>query len=259
MQLIKEKTRFTGRDIKIKIPLDSTNNLGGLQQSINDYIERETGLSINPITDGETFKYKSTTNRSITPYFYNGIGLGNSLEYAGFTPDEINNSNDVVTNSFYILQVYDTIVGENQTLLHNSYHNGYEIEHISTTFLLKEGNEDSNFYIPEWYINENLNGGEIKFVIKLLFYNAKTGKLQIFYNRNKAINTTEDKIYYDGTLFLDDKTYTLETNAMRYNEFENADYANKINESLDSFDNEAPVFPDGKQFNNDGTYTEVTT
>ena len=260
MQLIKEKTRFTGRDIKLKISLDSTNNLNGLQQAINDYIERETGLSINPVTDGETFKYKTTTLRSITPYFYNGVGLDDNLEYAGFTADEIANKDDVVTNSFYILQIYDTIVGENQTLLHNSYYNGYDIEFVSTTILLKEEEEVSNFYIPEWYIDENTNlTGEINFVVKLLFFNAKTGKLQIFYNRTKASDTTEDKIYYDGTLFLVDKTYTLETNAMQFNEFENVEYADKINESLDTFDNEAPVFPEGKQFNNDGTYTEVTT
>ena len=259
MQLIKETTRFTGRDIKLKISLDSTNNLDGLQQAINDYIARETGLSINPVTDGETYKYKSTTTRTITPYFYNGASLDDSLLYAGFTADEIANNDDVVTNSFYILQVYDTTVNENQTLLHNSYYNGYDIQSVATLFTLNEGDEVSNFYFPEWYISENNDSDEINFVVKLFFFNAKTGRLQTFYNRDKASDTTEDKIYYDGTLSVSGKTYTLETNALKFNEFENAAYNEKINESLDTFDVEAPVFPEGQQFFDDGTYGEVVT
>lgn len=259
MQLIKETTKFTGVDIKIKINLDSTNNLGGLQQAINDYIERETGLSINPVTDGETFRYKNANGNINFDFDFKRASNYSSLyTFAGFIPAEVNSKADVFTNSFFIMQIYDSMVSENQTLLHNSYYNGYSFESDRAEFTLPFTNEFMNLYIPEWFINEN-EGETIDVFAKFLFYNAKTGKLQIFYNKDRSTNTTEEKIYHDLTITKIDKTYEMSTININGKEFGNQEYIDKINESLDSFDNEAPVFPDGKQFNNDGTYTEVTT
>ena len=259
MQLIKEKYRSVGKDISIKIPLGANVNPNGLQQAINEYIERETGLSINEVEDGETFRFRSTTNRSIRPYFWDGATLDDTLLNAGFTQNEIDNKDDVLTDSFYILQVYDSIISENQTLLHNSYYNGNKIEFASSTVLLAPEDEVANFYIPEWFINENNDGSNtINVYVKLLFFNAKTGKLQVFYNYFKETSDEQDKEYFDGTIFLSDRTYTLETNALRFSEYKNQAYIDKVNESLNSFENQVPQFPAGNKFNEDGTYEEFT-
>jgi hypothetical protein len=257
MQLIKETTRFTGRDIKLKIPLGSTNNLNGLQQSINDYIERETGLSINPVTDGETFKYLAENEKDFDFEFKSGASYSSLYTFAGFTQSQVDNKDDVLLNSFFIMQIYDSIESENQILLHNSYYNGYDFTDRAE-FTLPTTDEFMNLYIPEWFITEN-TGSTITIYAKFLFYNAKTGKLEIFFNKDKSAITTEDKMYHTLTIITLDKEYLYPVGTVNSRELDNAAYTEKVNESLDSFDKEAPVFPEGEQFNNDGTYTEVTT
>lgn len=257
MQLIKEKIRSIGRDVSIKIPLSSNKNSSGLQQEINNYVEEQTGLSINPVVDGEKIRFKTLTSKFFYPVFFNnGIYLPN-LTNNGFTSEEIAIQSNVKTNSFYIFQIYDSIVRENQLLLHTSYLNGFDI--VETTNPLGQqllpNSETLNFYIPKWWIDENVNqNNQITFYMKLLFFNAKTGKIQVFFNTNKNAITSEDKLYYSGTLFINNKTYTTESNQLIFSEFPSSDYTNKINNTINTFNNELPQFPSGTRFNPDGSY-----
>jgi hypothetical protein len=262
MQLIREKNKPIGRDVNIKIPLGSMYDLNGLQQSINDYVVRETAESINPVTDGETFKFvlNSGSNEPFNFKFKDGINYSTLFTFAGFTQAEIDNKDDVFTNSFFIMQIVDSINSENQILLHNSYYNGYSFDTNNAEFSLGKSNEFMNLYIPEWFLNENPEN-RIDVFATFYFYNAKTGKLQVFYNENNESDTTEEKMYYEIQLYpnFDFKKWGNFVTSMDMKELDNSAYVNKVNESLDSFNNEAPVFPEGEQFNNDGTYTEVTT
>lgn len=261
MQLIQEKYRSIGRDINIKIPLGANANLNGLQQSIDEYIERETGLSINEVEDGETFRYKANRGRTFEFDFFNGSTYGTSLLNAGFTSDEIDNLEDVVTNSFYIMQVYDSTVRENQTLLHNSYLNGTTFESASSVYDLEVEDEFMNLYIPEWFINSD-DSSVLTIYFTFLFFNAKTGKLQVFYNELNETDTTEDKMYFEGLIFKNSSTYGISVGGnlapVLQKELPNADYVERINESLSSFENQLPRFPDGNFFEQDGDYGDVT-
>lgn len=264
MQLIKEKYKYSGSDFKIKIPLSNVINFNGLQDSIDDFINNEVGVSINPIVDGETFRYKSSGNKSIIPKFWNSSNSSHQNSYltAGFTNDEIINKSNVIENSFFIMQVYDTPFIDNQILLHSSYFSGYNINSSMPLINIDLNNEFSNFYLPNWWINEKLKEIEgtnqgIGIYIKLIFYNAKTGKLQLFYNGDKENVTTEDKTYYFGIINLLNKNYSISGSTLNFNEYNNSDYINKINESISTFKNEKPEYPLGKYFNNDGDYLEI--
>lgn len=263
MQLIKEKHRSVGKDLNIKIPLGSNINLNGLQQSINDYVERETGLSINPVIDGETFRFTRNIGQNFRFEFYDGIFANTytpSLLSAGFTQDEIDSQKDVLTKSFFILQIYDSINGDNQTLLHNSYYNGTSFTSVSSIYNIPVSEEFSNIYIPEWFLNET-DDNEIVMYGTFLFFNAKFGKLEVFFNKDNESSTSDDKLYNTITLNKSNRNYSIQSNSttITLKELANPDYVNKLNESLNTFDNEIPQYPTGDQFNNDGTYTEGST
>lgn len=260
MQLIKAKNRPIGKDVNIKIPLGATSSLNGLQQAINDYIERETGLSINAVTDGETYRflYDNDLDKTFKYEFYSGGSFSTSFNYAGFTNQNILNQDDVFTNSFFILQIVDSMVSENQVLLHNSYYNGYQFGTGSTAqFDLNKTDEFMYLYIPEWFLNENPDD-EVTVYAKLYFFNAKTGKLKVFYNKDNELLTTEEKMYHEVILHTNSREYSLPSGTMFMKELDNSQYTDKVNESVDSFENEKPQFPAGNLFNNDGTYTEIT-
>ena len=259
MRLIKEKHRSVGKDLNIKIPLGANANLNGLQQSINDYIERETGLSINPVIDGETFRFIRNIDQNFRFEFFDGSIYTPSLITAGFTQDEIDSQEDVVTNSFYILQIYDSINSDNQILLHNSYYNGTSFTSASSIYNIPVSEEFSNIYIPEWFINET-NDNEIVMYGTFLFFNAKTGKLEVFFNKDNQFETSDDKLYNTITLNKSNRNYSIQSNSatIMLRELINSDYVDKLNESLNTFNNEIPQFPSGDKFNDDGSYTEAT-
>lgn len=271
MQLIKEKYKTIGKDVNIKIPLGSKSNLNGLQDTINNYIIKETETSINNIIGGEKYRFTRDTDEKIFTFRYFNENFDDDddtpyvaeLGFVGFTQLDINNKSNTLTNSFYILQIYDSMNSENQTLIHNSYYNGTSITGLTSSYNIKSSDEFSNFYIPEWFINDNNDNGIIEVYAKFSFFNAKTGKLILFNNTIKGNNTTEEKLYFNVLLDLNSKSYKFEQdNYIIYNniilsEIINSDYTSIINESLSIFNNELPEFPNGKRFNGDGTYVNI--
>lgn len=261
MQYIKTVAKRTGGDLTFTVPLSVDEQLNGLQQPIDEYITRETGLSINPVEDKDTFRYKPDSPYVFDALFYSGGTYDNSYEYAGFTAQEIALKNVVILRSFYIMQVYDSVETSNQTLLHNGYYNGFNFIFNGTDsqYLITEEDEFSDLYIPNWYI-ESLSGATTTLYGKISFYNAKTGKLQLFSQAysgatDYVVPTGDTDMYFELQL---DPT-TLEYNIAQpiiSHELTNADYIDKINNTLDSFDNQTPTYPTGNTFLNTGQYIE---
>lgn len=262
MSIIKEKIRFNNQNVSIKLNLSNKNNLIGLQQSINNFIEQETGLSINPASDGEKFRYLPTENVTYSFNFFNqdGASFSNSLLNASFTIDEITGRSDSVIRSFYIVQIYDNFDSDNQTLLHSGYYNGFSwvLENGSNSVysLLDSNTEFTNYYFANDFI-ENLTGSTTTLYARFYFYNAKTGSLQVFINEENENLTTEQKLYFELSLNIVNKTYTYENSTLLIKETTNTEFINKINNTLTSFNNERQVFPTGNLFNNDGTYENI--
>lgn len=260
MRLIKEKVRFRGNDIQLKLNLTSNSNLNGLQESINDFIENETGLSINPVNDIDTFRYISLLTTNYDFQFFSGGSYSTSYEFAGFTTGETATREEVISRSFFLMQVYDVPQTENQVLLHSGYFNGFsflsnELEGNPTNaeYLLTSDTEFTNLYISNKFI-ESLSGITTTLYARMYFYNAKTGKLQLFYNEDNDPPETDEDIYVEILLNPNTKKYGL-TNSV-FKEFNNQDYINKINDTLDSFDNQKPTFPTGNTFLNTGKYIQ---
>lgn len=125
--LTEYKTRFLGRDLNFTIELSSNSNLGGLSESLDDFIADETGLSINPADDGEKLKYIVTSAITYTFNFFNNTGMtyGPSLINAGFTQLELTSLTASLKKSFYLFQVYNSTDTNSQILLHSGYYNGF--------------------------------------------------------------------------------------------------------------------------------------
>ena len=94
--------------------------------------------------------------------------------------------------------------------------------------------------------------------MKLLFFNAKTGKLQVFYVKNQESNTTEDKMYYECTLDTILRRYSFTSSTLRFNEFESSTYADRVNESLNKLPDEKPTYPEGNLFKGNDSYDIIT-
>ena len=163
-----------------------------------------------------------------------------------------------------MMQVYDSVSPENQILLHTGYFNGFTFmvdNPDSTTyyFFLEEDYEFTYLYIPQWFI-ETLSGQTTTLYGKTSFYNAKTGELQLFSRSTQGIGnyeqpTTDADMYF--RIPLDPTGFTYNLSLIYSFELQNADYIEKINKTLDSFDNLRPTYPTGDTFLNTGEYIET--
>ena len=262
MQFIKHKIKFKPRvDQQINISFSENVGLSGLQEDIDKYIEDETGLSVNDRQDAETFRYLPIGTDMLEIYFYNGSTYSNTYTHAGFTNEEIASRDEVIQRSFYLMQVYDSTSTQNQTLLHTGYYNGYNFineNDTNTEYTYSAEEEFTNLYIPQWFI-EQISGQTTTLYGKISFYNAKTGKLQLFSHATVGIGarkepTTDEDLYFELEFIPSGFTYNVDT--IYGYELQNADYIDKINETIDSFDNQKPTYPTGNTFLNTGQYIE---
>ena len=219
MSIIKKIIKTKGQDLNIKLNLSSNNNLNGLQDSIDDFIIEETGLSLNNVKDGEKtrftingdsriFNWKFSTGYTTTgvqhtttitlpipPFgtytFYHDTGNGGFFDL-GYLASEITGRTTTLLSSFFMIQIYDSDNSIKQNLLHTGYYNGSNFlssgNGLNTSFVISNDDEFSSLYIPKTYSGSTV-------YMKSLFYNAKTGKLQVFlYEPNESL-TTESKLY----------------------------------------------------------------
>ena len=264
MQLIKHKIKLKPTvDQQVGITFSENVGLSGLQEDIDNYVAEQTGLSINDVDDAETFRYRPDDTFTMKVYFWNGSTYSISYEQAGFTTGETATRDEVVLRSFFMLQVYDSVSTQNQTLLHTGYYNGYnfivENDTDATYFFYPEDEDEfANLYIPQSFIN-SMTGDTVDVYGKLSFYNAKTGELQLFSQKHGFLGsyelpTVEEDLY--TTLTLSASTFSYDPDSMYAHELKNTDYVEKINNTVDSFDNQKPTYPTGNTFVNTGEYVE---
>jgi hypothetical protein len=269
MQFIKQKIKLKPT-VDQNIPIFFSENVesSGLQEDIDNYVEEQTGLSINDVDDGETFRYLPDGSESMRIYWFSGGSYSskdNGYEYAGFTTGETSSRSEVILRSFYIMQVYDSTSTQNQTLLHTGYFNGYNFLNINsgqTLYTFDAEEEYTNLYIPQWFI-ESVSGQTTTLYGKVSFYNAKTGKLQLFshgvtpgFVPSRKPPTVDEDYYFEIELIPSGLTYNVGT-IWGY-ELQNTDYIDKINNTVSSFSNQKPTYPTGNTFINTGRYIDNT-
>ncbi len=203
----------------INISLNKTMGLTGISDDTNDFIEHTKLSLINPTTDSEFIRLKyNGNNLNIIPNF-KGINqsYNNSLTNALFTDSEQKNRSDNVTNSYFILELYDSLDNNNQTLLSSNKmdiytKSGYTYNVINDTLVTlpyiypnKSFLEFSNIYIPNNYVPDIKNVLYIKF----RFFNAKLGGVSdFFYSGNTNVMVDTD-FYFKLNVDVDNGVYNL--------------------------------------------------
>jgi hypothetical protein len=279
MSIIKEKIKFNGLDTNIIINLGIGNRHSGYQQEINSFTEETKVNLINPVIDNEVSKFEydsdslNATNLSFefTP---NGSTYANSFTTngAGFSPTEISSRDIKILNSFFIMDFFDTFDNNTQTKIFTIYNtkilNGeksgstpipkYEI--YSNTI-----NQFYCWYVPKSFIDTQ-TGSTATGYVRFSFYNAKTGKIILFNNKDIANPLSPDKMYFKAYLNLNTMKWgfnyisTLTTplfppNAVARQIPSTSAYAQRVNNAVNNFNNEQQNYPEGNIFDiSNGTY-----
>ena len=255
MSIIKEKIKYKGKDLNLQFSLDGDNNLLGYQQEINNYSLKSTIDSINEGDDVEIkrFKYKNE-NVSLKFSFWNGTTYSNTFTSAGFTNKEVSGGSENFLNSYFILDFYDSYDINNQKRIFSQYltklnQNNNSIFQVNSKLQLYNINVPINYYTQ-------MTGNTITGYTRFSFYNAKTGKIQLF-NNEKNINLTTPQIsYFESILNLNDMTWNvsdiyLGTVISAKESVNNAEYIKKYNNAIDNYDDVQVVCPIGNTSNYD--------
>jgi hypothetical protein len=263
MSIIQEKIYLNKNSsgATLTFGLSSGINVSGYQQEIDRLTEETKQELINPITDYEIsrFTYSRSIISTVKFYFLNSSNTShqNSFTNAGFTSTELSNVDDVVRNSFFIVDFYDTYSSNTQTRLFTTY-----LTQIGSTplYQINENvlnNQLSYWNVPKWFLDEQ-DTGLVTVYMKLSFYNAKDGKLLLFYNQ--AINDVgnPENLYFEVYLYPMTKTWRFPTAAVNaYELTPNSAYVERNNETFQNFENKKQTYPDGNVFEDDGTYDVV--
>lgn len=265
MSIRKERIKFNNNDINLKFTLDSNNNRYGYQQEIDDLTEQVKDDLINPIVDNEVrrFKYKPPTNNATELKFYftnNGSSFDDSFTYNNFTNDEIETNDINLLKSFFSLNYYDSFNQFTQNKIFDIYNTKILEGNASSTPSYRIFNDSINqfyyWYVPKSYIDENLSLGNtiVTGYIKFNFYNAKTGIVYLFYNRNNNTVQTSKRLYFEVKLNLLNMTWYFSKNYSTQKAYQipitNA-YSKRTNGGIENFDNKKQEYPEGNVFNPD--------
>jgi hypothetical protein len=202
--------------------------------------------------DNEVKKYRLNSDINMRFDFFKNNLYNNTFINAGFDENEITLSNRNYRFSYILMQIFDSIDFKTQNLLHSSYIPIYLFpEKIETSFkieVLEKYYEFNNFYISN---NIEINNNQTLFC-NFKFYNAKTGKLSIFFNQAKTINN-QDRFYFELNIDTNSFTYSFLNKNIIAREFINEEYLNKINQ-LSKSENKIPTYPAGILFDINGNY-----
>jgi len=268
MPIIKERIKNNTQDIFLTIDLGVGNNLNGYQQEIDELTEDTKEELINPVIDYEVERFKHLpANTSVLIFkFSNAAGTAteNSFEYAGFSSSEIEDADDVVLNSFFIMDFYDTYDVYTQTKIFTTYNT-----------LILDGETSGGEPIPKYYVRDStinqffyqyvpksfLNtqtGSTITGYVKFSFYSAKYGFVSLFFNPNNSASSPE-RMYFKTYLYPDTMEWKFDNYTLTPTELSpNNSYVTKVNDAIDTFENLQQNPPEGAFNPEDGTY-EVGT
>lgn len=272
MSIIREKIRFnssligisgttgttlTGHSMNLIISLGSCENFTEYGEDIDNLTQFTVLGLVNPVIDGEVrrFKLNPIPNSYITLIFkfYNvtATTYQTLLTAAGFTTNEITNTDYKLLNSFFILDFYDTFDLNSQAKIFTTY-----LTKLNNLLIYTIGVSNSNqlypWYIPLSYINAQTGSTAIGYV-KLSFYNAKTGNITPFYNQDNESLTTPERIFFKVQLDLINMTWKFLTASyptITAKEIvNNVLYIDKVNNTVDSMDNLQQNPPSGNTYN----------
>lgn len=160
-------------------------------RDINNFINKTTIKSINPIIDVEKTIFRSKTNVSIIPYIIDTSTntYTNSFLNTLFTVEDISNYSEGFIKSFYLLEFYDSNDIANQSLIFDK--RLYLRPVISKdTNTIENANTDISFNNFNILIGNNINLEKDLIInkyclyLKVRFFSAKTGLLYLFKNNN---------------------------------------------------------------------------
>lgn len=262
MSIIREVIKSNNLDVNIKFTLDSGVGLLGYQQEIDNFTT-STGIElINPVVDTEVrkFRYKPSIS-AINLKFYFGTTQVFDFENAGFAADEIQTNNVKLLNSFFILNFYDTYNTNTQTRIFTNYLTkilGGVSKKPNYRIYSDTINQFYNWYIPQSYINLQTGSTVIGYT-NFSFYNAKYGRVTLFYNKDNENLLTPEKMYFKTELDLVNKTWRFleltSVDAKAYQVNSTSAYVTRVNNTVDNFDNMKQVYPSGSTFQTaTGTY-----
>jgi len=272
MSIIRKEIQFSGLDVNLNIELSSDNRLSGLQQEIDNFSQIKSANSINGITDGEVTrfaaKYEGNTPQAIkfdfsattTPTWVD------SFIVAGFTVKEIESLAPNFQNSFFIWDLYDSMSSTEQTKLFTTQltnlYEGNFLYFFNSFYFITNTSQFYYLNVPNNVIT--LNDGQVIYTAysKFSFYDAKSGKVRLFYNKDNGNEETStvDKMYFETRLYLDSKTWEIIAPAEIYaRELTiSPTYTDKVNDGVERYNNGRAIYPTGNTFQySGGTYTDT--
>jgi len=267
MSIIKETIRFNNQDTNLKISLSIGNRLSGYQQEIDNLTEETKEELINPAIDNEVRRFTCLTTRFINFWFKNlGRGGGDPFntsfgtDGAGFSSTEIEDKDDVLLNSFFIMDFYDTFDNNTQTKIFTTYltqildgqsSGGVPIPEY--TIRSDTGTQWYHQYVPKSFLDIQ-NVYVITGYTKFSFYNAKYGTLSLFYNDANSALLTPEKMYVKTYFYLSSMQWDFVSSPNLYELAPDNSYVTKVNETFENFDNLKQIYPIGAFDPIDGKY-----
>jgi hypothetical protein len=229
-------------------------DISGYQQEIDGITEKKKQELVNPIEDFEIVRFSPNLTKRLRFYFLNvgNTSYANSFTNAGFTSSELSNRDDVVRNSFIIADLYDTYIPNTQTRLATTYQTkiGATPDYSLKTDL---NHQLCAINFPKWYL-DTLTDSFVVAYMKLSFYNAKDGKLLLFYNYSIYDISNPENMYFEVYLYPLSKTWEFIADTNAYELTPNSAYVQRNNETFQNFENKKQTYPDGNVFEDDGTY-----
>ena len=272
--------------MNISFGLGSGDDFLGYQQEIDNLTQVVSLDIVNPEIDVEErrFNYIPNIGPLTLEFNFHQPNAGNVFHYyfsyQGFTVDEERQNASNMQNSFFIMDYYDTFDINTQTKIFTTYLTKItsgewsvglpEYTEPFSEYVINgsSSNQLYYWYVPVWYIKANLTGttNTVTGYTKFTFYNAKSGTTALFYNSD---NDTVDangyvnpqKMYFKTELNLANMTWKILTppshnNVIIANQLWNSPaYNDKVNNTVQNFNNEQQDYPSGNTFNYlNGTY-----
>ena len=268
MSIIREKIRLmpglgTELTTNIKFGLINNDGFSGLQQEIDNLTQNTSDDLINPPIDVEVRKiaYEATSGPLKLQFNFhvgNANNFGTLFENAGFTVDEITMKSSNILNSFFIANFYDTYDINTQTKIFTTYLTKITAGTTGIANPISEYSIDSSrvnqlyyWYVPVAY----LTGSTINGYMKFSFYNAKTGRVQPFYNYDNESLISSEKLFFNATINVNNKTWNIYTPAthakivIARELWNSPEYTEKVDKSAMGMKNESQKYPSGSNFN----------
>ena len=249
--MIKEKIKYNGQDMNLKVSFGSHDSFTGFQQEIDNETQFVTIESINSAIDEEKRKFKLIPENIIKIFtfnFYDGSIYSSNFINAGFTTDELASKTLNVRNSFWIFDYYNSFDSNNQKKIFTTYLT--TIGGMPQYNVSNSSNQLYYWYVPLSYIN-SISASTIIGYTKISFFNAKTGDVQLFYNQANESMSTGQKMFFETELNLNNMTWTFKTSNQPNiigKELVNSKYVERVNDTFNKFNNKKQILPSGNTY-----------